>query len=75
MPKLLLPLAGVVLMAAAAFVVTQRAEANTVSAAASSIRTTIGNTSAVEQVACFRRRICGPRGCVWRTWCRGPRRW
>jgi hypothetical protein len=46
-----------------------------VSAAASSIRTTIGNTSAVEQVACFRRRICGPRGCVWRTWCRGPRRW
>jgi hypothetical protein len=73
MAKLLLPLAGMVLMAVAALVATQSAEAN--SALASSTRATIGNTSAVEQVACFRRRVCGPRGCVWRNWCRGPRRW
>jgi hypothetical protein len=74
MPKLLLPLAGMVLMATAALVATQPAEANSALATTSSIRATIGNTTAVEQVACFRRRVCGPRGCVWRTWCRG-RRW
>jgi hypothetical protein len=70
MPKLLVPLAAMAIMSAAAMVATDRAEAAAASAAASSIRATAGNTSAVEQARCWRRRICGPRGCVWRTTCR-----
>ena len=73
MPKFLLPLVGMLLMMAAALIVTHRAEAAAVSTAATNLRAAIGNTSAVEEVRCWRRRVCGPRGCAWRTTCR--RRW
>jgi hypothetical protein len=77
MPKTLIPLIALI-MASAAVLLVSRAEAN-VSAPASSI---LGATSAVEQAqarTCVRRRVCGPRGCAWRTVCRrapvrsGPR--
>jgi hypothetical protein len=70
MPKLLLALVGMLLIAAAASVVTQGAQAAAASTAATNIRGTAGNTSVVEQVACRRTRVCGPRGCAWRTVCR-----
>ena len=70
MRKFLLPLVGMLLMMAAALIVTHRAEAATVSTAATDLRAAIGNTSAVEEVRCWRRRVCGPRGCAWRTTCR-----
>ena len=73
MPRFLLPLVGMLLMMAAALIVTHRAEAAAVSTAATNLRAAIGNTSAVEEVRCWRRRVCGPRGCAWRTTCR--RRW
>jgi hypothetical protein len=75
MPKVLIPLIGLVVILAAAL---PRAEAN-VSAPAPSAP---GATSAVEEAqasACMRQRVCGPRGCAWRTVCRraplrnGPR--
>jgi uncharacterized protein (DUF2147 family) len=69
MPKLLVPLAAIAMMWAAVLAA-DRAEATAVSAAASSIRATAGNTSAVEEARCWRRRVCGPRGCAWRTTCR-----
>ena len=74
MPKVLIPLIGLVMMSVAAL---PRAEAN-VSAAPGAP----GTTSAVEEVqapTCVRQRVCGPRGCAWRTVCRhapvrsGPR--
>ena len=34
------------------------------------IRTTLGATGSVEKAACVRRRVCGFRGCIWRTVCR-----
>jgi hypothetical protein len=68
MCKLLLPLVAVAVVSAAALIA-QRAEA-TVSAAPSGFRAAVGDTSGVEQVRCFRRRVCGPRGCAWRTTCR-----
>jgi hypothetical protein len=75
MHKVLIPLIGLVMTSAAAM---PRAEAN-VSAPAPSVA---GPTSAVEEVqarTCVRQRVCGPRGCAWRTVCRrapvrsGPR--
>jgi hypothetical protein len=68
MRKLLLPLLAVAAVSAAALIA-QRAEA-TVSAAPSGLRAAVGDTSLVEQARCWRRRVCGPRGCVWRTVCR-----
>ena len=72
MHTVLIPLIGLVMVSAAAL---PRAQANV---PASSVA---GATSAVEQVqarTCVRQRICGPRGCAWRTVCRrapvrGPR--
>jgi hypothetical protein len=37
------------------------------------LQAAIENTSLVESAACVRRRVCGPRGCAWRTVC--GRRW
>ena len=57
---------GLVVISAAALA---RAEAN-VPAPAPSVA---GATSAVEEVqarTCVRQRVCGPRGCAWRTVCR-----
>lgn len=67
MPKVLIPLMGLAMASAAALLV-PRAEAN-VPVPASGLP---GVTSAVEpaQANCVRRRICGPRGCAWRTVCR-----
>jgi hypothetical protein len=77
MPKVLIPLIGLAMASAAALLV-PHAEAR-LSGPASSFP---GATSAVEpaQAVCARRRVCGPRGCAWRTVCRrapargGPRR-
>jgi predicted RNA-binding Zn ribbon-like protein len=75
MPKVLFPLVGLVIALAAAL---PRAEANVAAPAPSAP----GATSAVEEVqarTCMRQRVCGPRGCAWRTVCRrapmrgGPR--
>lgn len=42
---------------------------------ASLLRTTIKAGSPIEAAAaCVRRRVCGPRGCAWRSVC-GGRRW
>jgi hypothetical protein len=71
MRKVLLPIATVAAVSAAVLFI-HRAEAAP-SAAPGDIAATIGSTSAVEPAACFRRRVCGPRGCAWRTVCR--RRW
>jgi hypothetical protein len=69
MRKLLLPIMATAAVSAAALF-TYRAEA-AVSAAPASLRATVGHTSPVERAAaCARRRVCGPRGCVWRTVCR-----
>jgi hypothetical protein len=68
MRKLLLP-AMVVASVSALALFSQRAEAAAASAPAA-IRATVGNTSIVEEVRCWRRRVCGPRGCWWRTTCR-----
>jgi hypothetical protein len=76
MPKVVAPLAGLVMIAAAALLV-PGAQAN-VSAQTSALP---GATSAIEPAAatCVRQRVCGPRGCAWRTVCRrapvrsGPR--
>jgi hypothetical protein len=64
---------GLVVISAAALA---RAEANVPAPSVA------GATSAVEEVqarTCVRQRVCGPRGCAWRTVCRrapvrsGPR--
>jgi len=39
----------------------------------SSVPPALEATSLVEKAACVRRRVCGPRGCAWRTVC--GRRW
>jgi hypothetical protein len=69
MPRGLIPLIGLAMASAAALLV-PRAEAG-ISAPASGIP---GAASAVEQAqaVCARRRVCGPRGCAWRTVCRRP---
>ena len=71
MRKLLLPMVAMAVVSAAALL-TARAEA-AVSAAPESIRAAAGSLSVIEPAACWRRRVCGPRGCVWRTVC--GRRW
>jgi|RhiMetdeSRZDD1v2_1073273.scaffolds.fasta_scaffold619365_2 hypothetical protein len=69
MRKLLLALVGMAMMSAAALLVA-RADA-AISTAPVSMATIAAETTSVEQVAtCFRRRVCGPRGCAWRTVCR-----
>jgi hypothetical protein len=67
MPKVVAPLAGLVMIAAAALPV-PGAEAN-VSAPTSALPDA---ASAIETAAaaCVRQRVCGPRGCAWRTVCR-----
>jgi hypothetical protein len=66
MPKALIPLIGLAMTTAAVLLV-PRAEAH-VSMPAPIFP---GATSAVEEAAvCARRRVCGPRGCAWRTVCR-----
>jgi hypothetical protein len=68
MRKLLLPaMAAAVLSGAVLYV--HRAEAAG-AAPPAGVRTAVGNTSAVEPAACWRRRVCGRRGCAWRTVCR-----
>jgi hypothetical protein len=37
-------------------------------------QSTVKAESPIETTACARRRVCGPRGCAWRTVC-GGRRW
>jgi hypothetical protein len=68
---------GLVVISAAALA---RAEANVPAPAPAP--SVAGATSAVEEVqarTCVRQRVCGPRGCAWRTVCRrapvrsGPR--
>ena len=68
MRKLLLP-AMIVASVSALALLGHRAEAAAASAPAA-IRATVGNTSIVEEARCWRRRVCGPRGCWWRTTCR-----
>jgi hypothetical protein len=70
MRKLLLPLAGMALVCGALPPHTAQA---TVSGLSSSLRATLTEASPVEKAACWRRRVCGPRGCFWRRVCR--RRW
>lgn len=68
MPKLLIPVIGII-MASAAVLLVPRAEATAVSG----LRLVPGATSAVEKVAqtCVRRRACLPgKGCVTRTVCK-----
>ena len=72
MRKLLLPMAAMAAVSAAALL-TLRAEAAVSAAAPANVRAAVGSTNLVEPAACWRRRVCGPRGCVWRTVCR--RRW
>jgi hypothetical protein len=68
MHKLLLPLAAMALIAIA-LVSSHRVQAAG-PGISSDIRATFGTTSSVEKAACVRRRICGYRGCIWRTVCR-----
>jgi hypothetical protein len=68
MRKLTLPLAGFALVYIA-LLVSLEAQAGG-PAITSDIRATLDATSTVEKAACVRRRVCGPRGCVWRTVCR-----
>jgi hypothetical protein len=67
MRELMLSLVGMAMISAAALLMA-RADAAVPTA---SVATIAGETSAVEQAAtCLRRRVCGPRGCAWRTVCR-----
>jgi hypothetical protein len=68
MRKVLLPMMAVAALSVV-LLVAHSAEAG-ISAAPAGVRAAVGNTSAVEPAACVRRRVCGPRGCVWRTVCR-----
>jgi hypothetical protein len=67
MPKVVVPLAGLVMIAAAALLV-RGAEAN-VSASTSALPDA-GSAVETAAAACVRQRVCGPRGCAWRTVCR-----
>ena len=70
MPKILLPIVGLALVAAAALA--SRTEAS-VLITPESLRATLGDTSIAEQAAvkCAHRRVCRPgQGCAWRKVCK-----
>ena len=71
MPKILLPIVGLALVAAAALAAS-RTEAS-VSITPQSLRAALGDTSIAEQAAvkCAHRRVCRPgQGCAWRKVCK-----
>jgi hypothetical protein len=70
MPKILLPVIGLALVAAAALA--GRTEAS-VSITPQSLRAMLGDTGIAEQAAvkCANRRVCRPgQGCAWRKVCK-----
>jgi hypothetical protein len=69
MRRLLLPLAGVLVLVAGAIPFTLPSEA-AVSGAASGMRATLDQPKLVENAACLPRRVCGFRGCRYRYVCK-----
>jgi hypothetical protein len=71
MPRIVLLIIGLAMMAAVALAAT-RTQAS-VSPASQGLRAAVGNTSAIEVAAmkCANRRVCRPgRGCAWRKVCK-----
>jgi hypothetical protein len=68
MRKVLLAIVGMALVSSA-LLLPHGAQA-AMSAISSDVRATLTEASPVEKAACWRRRVCGPRGCFRRTVCR-----
>jgi hypothetical protein len=57
------------MLLSAAVLISKPAEA-LISGPSSGIQTAVKSADAIEKAACYRRRVCGARGCAWRTICR-----
>ena len=68
MRRLLLPIGGMALICGA-LLLSQPGQAAAPGLAAG-VRTTLDTIKPVEKARCWRRRVCGPRGCFWRSTCR-----
>jgi len=56
-------------MTAAAFMLMPMQSEAATSGAFETLQSAAKEASLVEPAACVRRRVCGPRGCAWRTVC------
>jgi hypothetical protein len=68
MRKLLLPIGGIMLICGA-LLMPYPSEA-AAPGLAPNLRGALSLAGPVEQARCWRRRVCAPRGCFWRTTCR-----